>query len=604
MRFFTIICFAAFCLFKDGKQVFGQTGPAGVGNSSNNILWLRSDAINGLIDGDTITTWVDTSGNNNDVSQPVIALKPEYVTNSVNGFPVVSFNAANSRLRRNPFNGFASNEITGIYVNKNSESNDGIISYASGGSNNDFLFYASQNIGFYRGPNVNTGISTNDNNWHIIQGGWNSVGGNVEMWKDGSKDYVGISFRSNTSITDGGSLCIAHEQDSPDGSYASNQDHTGDFTEVIIYNIALDRTDHIIIANYLSAKYDIALADHDIYLQDNPANGDYDYEVAGIGQFAAGVLNDDAQGSSFVRILNPSGLDNGEYLIWGHDGTSATASNMVDVPGSVQARYDRVWRVNEVNVFGTAVDVGSIDMRWDLSTSGPVTASDLRLLVDTDNDGVFIDETPISGATDLGGDIYEFAGVTAIANNVRFTLATINVLATPLPISLVSFSGYELDEQSNLLRWKTASETNNKLFTMRRSADAVNWFEVEQIDGAGNSSKEIDYQLIDKGYTSDLTYYQLSQTDFDGKEVVVQTISVKRKKRNTYQIYPNPTEGLIIISGLDIVNTSIMVYNSTGKQVEAEKAVLNNNINLDLSSFPSGLYCIKIGAEIVKVIVK
>jgi len=604
MHFSFISNLITICLLICTTAVFGQKGPGGIGGSSDNILWLRTDAISGLINGDTVTTWVDTSGNGNDVSQPVVALKPEYITNAVNGFPEISFNQTNSRLRRNPFTGFASSAVTGIYVNKNSESNDGILSYASGGSNNDFLFYASQNIGFYRGPNVNTGISTNDNNWHIIQGGWNSVGGNVEMWKDGSKDYVGISFRANTTITDGGSLCIAHEQDSPDGNYANNQDHTGEFTEVIIYNIALDRTDHIIIANYLSAKYDIALVDHDLYVQDDNANGDYDFEVAGIGQFDVNNFNDDAQGSSFVRIHNPSGLDNGEYLIWGHDGTNATAANMVDVPGIVQARYDRVWRVNEVNVFGTAVDVGSIDMDWDLSTSGPVTASDLRLLVDTDNDGVFSDETPIAGATDIGNDIYRFTGVTAITNNVRFTLATINSTATPLPISLLYFSGEANDNQTNKLGWKTASETNNEVFTVMKSSDAIHWSELNKVPGAGNSSKPIEYQLIDRNVDNEITYYQLRQTDFNGEETKVQTISVKQKPKRVINVFPNPSNGIVTISGLDLENHFIRIYNSIGKEIQPEQTLVNNEISLDFSAFPSGLYCLKIGTEVIKVIIK
>ena len=45
-----------------------------------------------------------------------------------------------------------------------------------------------------------------------------------------------------------------------------------------------------------------------------------------------------------------------------------------------------------------------------------------QLLVDTDNDGVFNDETPILGAISLGSNMYQLNGVTAIANNLRFTL--------------------------------------------------------------------------------------------------------------------------------------------------------------------------------------
>ncbi|MFK8039197.1 MAG: T9SS type A sorting domain-containing protein [Crocinitomicaceae bacterium] len=599
--FFVIILLSSF-------RLIAQTGPGGIGNSTSNILWLRSDAISGLIDGDTITTWVDSSGNDNDFSQPVVALKPEYTANSVNGFPSVNFNVANSRLRRNPFTGFATNNITAIYVNKNnSESADGILSYASSAHNNNFLFFASQNIGIYRNSNVNTGISANDNNWHIVQGGWGSTNGNVELWKDGDKDYVGTAFNTGTSITSGGSLCLAHEQDAVDGSYQSSQDHIGEFTEVIVYNTYLDRSDHIILANYLAAKYDITLAAHDMYIQDNNANGDFDYEVAGIGRFDVNNFNDDAQGSAIVRILNPSGLDNGEYLFWGHNGAVSSATNTTDIPGTIDARYERVWRVNEVNVFGTAVDVGSVDMRWDLSTSGSVTASDLRLLVDTDDDGLFNDETPISGASSLGGDIYQFTGVTALVNNVRFTLATINSIATPLPIKLIDFTVQEQKNGTVSLAWKTATETNNEMFIIEKSKNGIDWEILAHVDGAGNSNYTISYDFTDREPYLDLSYYRLTQVDFDGTQSKGILRSVKLFGVNkVFYISPNPSNGKVRIEGTSYAISNIQIYNAIGQRVDIQNYIISEShseLRLDFSGLTAGVYFVKTPNETKKLII-
>jgi hypothetical protein len=94
------------------------------------------------------------------------------------------------------------------------------------------------------------------------------------------------------------------------------------------------------------------------------------------------------------------------------------------------------------------VDVGSIDIRWDLTGKGAVTASDLRLLIDTDNDGTFADETPIPGATLIGGNVYGFSGVSAISNNLRFTIGTANSSQTPLPIELISFIAKPVDNRN------------------------------------------------------------------------------------------------------------------------------------------------------------
>lgn len=50
-------------------------------------LWLDADAITGLSDDDTVTTWEDQSGNNNDYTGNNAAIT--YQTNELNGLPIV-----------------------------------------------------------------------------------------------------------------------------------------------------------------------------------------------------------------------------------------------------------------------------------------------------------------------------------------------------------------------------------------------------------------------------------------------------------------------------------------------------------------------------------
>ena len=46
------------------------------------------------------------------------------------------------------------------------------------------------------------------------------------------------------------------------------------------------------------------------------------------------------------------------------------------------------------------------------------------MIIDTDNDGVFADETPIGGATTVIGNIVQFSGVSGLTNGLRFTIGT------------------------------------------------------------------------------------------------------------------------------------------------------------------------------------
>ena len=47
--------------------------------------------------------------------------------------------------------------------------------------------------------------------------------GILKVWKDGNRSYTNTGHRTGTSITSGGCLSLAGEQDSPDGSYESGQ---------------------------------------------------------------------------------------------------------------------------------------------------------------------------------------------------------------------------------------------------------------------------------------------------------------------------------------------------------------------------------------------
>jgi hypothetical protein len=396
--------------------MFSQTGPGGVGNSSSNILWLKSEDITSLLDGDNISSWSDASGNSNTVSQPNSSFTPVYRTAILNGFPAVRFEKTNGRLRRTGFTSFPTTAITAIYVNKNSESaNDATLSYASSSSNNDFLLFSSNNLRVYRGSNVPSGVAFNDNSFHITNASWQSSGGTTEVWKDGSRDFTG-SVSSGTTITSGGSLAIAGEQDSVDGSYDAAQAHFGDFTEIIIYNDYLNQAEQIIVANYLAAKYGLTISNDRYAYQ-----GTHENDVAGIGRETISDSHLSATSDNILQIGNASGINaNQEYLLFGHDGNGVGSWTTTEAPDSgvnIQ-RLEREWRLDETG------DVGTIDVVIDVATfpTLPVDHTMYALMVDSDGDfstGASVYELSLDSGTEysltgleiLDGDYIALAAV-------------------------------------------------------------------------------------------------------------------------------------------------------------------------------------------------
>ncbi|MEX2597459.1 MAG: T9SS type A sorting domain-containing protein [Salibacteraceae bacterium] len=578
---------------------FSQSGPGGVGNSTNNEIWLVVEG-NCFTDAGTtlggnnasIQQWNDLSGNGNHAIETTPAFMPTLETNQANGFSSLMFDGGNDRILSS---GVATSNQTTIFVavkfNALTNNNDGIIQASPAGT----AFTSSVNdksIGMWintsNGNIWGRGIQSNNTQRNISQTTSLSTGQFYIIAQDfnGStiQQYVNGATAGNTiyngTIKSWTEFGIARQ---------GTESLDGELLEIIVYTNSVNAAQRIIIDNYLAAKYNLTLTSNDLYVQDNGVNGDFDFDVAGIGRIDASNTHTDAQGSGILRISNPSGLNNNEFLFWGHNNGVQQATETADVPAGVQGRFDREWRFNEVNTLGVAIDVGSVDMAWDLSGLGSVTASDLRLLIDSDNDGSFADETPISGANSGGGDVYEFTGVTGITNNTRLTLGTADLSQTPLPIELISFEVSPINSTVQL-DWATASETNNDFFSIERSKDAQEWNVLKEISGAGNSSKKLDYQAIDENPLTGLSYYRLKQTDYNGKfqYFATRVVEVNQKIESDFQFYPNPADDMLLIYSSK-KTYRVQILDVLGHAV----LTANNPTVMEMSSVPTGTYFLR-----------
>ncbi|MCH7535810.1 MAG: hypothetical protein IH948_08740 [Bacteroidetes bacterium] len=209
-------------------------------------------------------------------------------------------------------------------------------------------------------------------------------------------------------------------------SHAGGTDFTSNIAEIIMYNRDLNDAERIIVSNYLSAKFAIALTSNDIYTEDDSG---YDFEMIGIGQAASGENHTDSE-TDRLRIYGADDLGNGEYFMAAHDNGGTTSSASDVNTSEFDGRMEREWGCSEVG------EVGTLDIRFDLSHLGnTITTSDLRLIIDTDGDGLFNDElesNSVSGATSIGGGIYEFTDVPAATLNDgdRFTIGLIAASTT------------------------------------------------------------------------------------------------------------------------------------------------------------------------------
>lgn len=403
---------------------FAQNGPGGVGTSdgtSSLRVWLKSDDIDAdgdntdnPINGTAISTWSDNSGNTNNFTQAG-ANRPTY--NTTGTFNAVNFNSglATAQFMNGTITGSFANASAYFVINPVNTGNSHSLFDNTTASLRVEQWFNTSRVGFTR-YGVADYATTMASPFGI-----NSI---ISYHKAGGSTNLNVRVNAATQVLNIGSTTAGIPYDRIGRNSNGADEATGDFLEILLYNNSLNAAQTIIVDNYLSAKYGSILIPINVYNEDDIAAGNYDHDVAGIGRVDAANFHNDSQGTGIIRVLNPSGLGNDEFLMWGHDNGALLLNNVTDIPTSIQSRLDRVWRVSEVSTLGAPVDVGSIDLRFDLTGLSGITTPYLRLLVDTDNDGLFNDETPIYGATSLGGNIYSFTGITALSNNVRFTLAT------------------------------------------------------------------------------------------------------------------------------------------------------------------------------------
>lgn len=107
--------------------------------------------------------------------------------------------------------------------------------------------------------------------------------------------------------------------------------------------------------------------------------------------------------------------------------------------------------------------------------------------------------------------------------------------------------------KSNILRWITFTEHNNKGFEVQRSTDGQ-FFEViyfmPSLAANGNSSSDLFYEYIDQYLMGDRQFYRLKQIDKDGNFMYsnVALVSANLALKKGMNIWPNPVSEMVNIN--------------------------------------------------------
>lgn len=161
----------------------------------------------------------------------------------------------------------------------------------------------------------------------------------------------------------------------------------------------------------------------------------------------------------------------------------------------------------------------------------------------------------------------------------------------PLPVELIHFSGVQTSN-GNLLRWTTASETDNARFEVERSNNG-NYFEtIDAVSGMGTTQSITRYEYLDQDntFTLPVTYYRLRQVDYSGAFEYSNVISISALTESNPEVALRYRNTAWYLTGIES-NMTVKIYDLGGSLVRTE-ALQNGKV--ENSGLPYGLYMLEV----------
>jgi hypothetical protein len=317
--------------------------------------------------------------------------------------------------------------------------------------------------------------------------------------------------------------------------------------------------------------------------------------VQGRLQVARAAVNGGTAAVDFTNglVLNPNGQDLGAVTVTRTAGLQAAGVSYGTNVGGTAKGIDRVWQV-VASQQPSATAPASVTVSWV-----------------SDDDNGFNPATPAqlwranqaSGPWVAQGAAASASARSFTANTTQLGVLTVSNTSAPLPVTLVDFTAVAQGADA-LLRWATATETNNDHFEVEASTDATSFRRIGQVAGQGSSLKPHTYQLVDPGiaqYGASRVYYRLRQVDLDGSfhYSPVRTVAVQAVA--SLALFPNPTRSSATLTGAE-PGATVQVLDALGRLVTTVTADAAGTAELQLSTaLAKGVYVVRTGAKALRL---
>jgi hypothetical protein len=178
-----------------------------------------------------------------------------------------------------------------------------------------------------------------------------------------------------------------------------------------------------------------------------------------------------------------------------------------------------------------------------------------------------------------------------------------------IPVELAAFDA-RVNETDAVLRWETASETDNAGFRVQHATGEGSWRTLGFVNSkasGGTSSEAQSYRFTANGLEMGTHRFRLEQVDLDGSTSLSSTISVEVGMTESLRLSapaPNPVTSTTTLSFAvkEAKETTVSLYNVLGQKVRTlysgtPTAGENRTLRLDANGLASGVYIVRLQAD-------
>lgn len=255
--------------------------------------------------------------------------------------------------------------------------------------------------------------------------------------------------------------------------------------------------------------------------------------------------------------------------------TTLRRGHTAAVPNGIQRFYDVIPSSN--GQLNAAIRIHYLDAELDGTLEN-------GLVIFQKEGGVFK-----SIGRDTANAASNIAGKSNVLQLTSFTLAS--PTGSPLPVNFVSFNAVCAGGNAKL-SWQTAQEVNTKSFVVERSGNGSLWEALGEVQASGAAGPVSDYSFTTPAFTG---WFRIVGVDLDGKKTFSPIVRSSCAPLNSITVYPNPAHSSANISIMseEPGTAGILMYDANGrlvKQLQKNIEAGRNQISLDVSALPSGVY--------------